>query len=214
MTLWALRPGGAGTWTVANHNKRNTPGAPHELTEKAAAAEPAGYPGGRGLILTPMPVGGVPDLPFWPHAMAPGASAIPARLFRLGHRFRGDLRDRRGNPQPIGRRPLIEQSVPLRKKLFALAEAHLDDAEPEVRNLAPAAERILGTAVQRRKISFGNRRRNGEIATARFLTATQTCKRQQCHVPGYLTDAVRCHRRRAPARSLLPQRACPPELLH
>ena len=143
----------------------------------------------------------------------PGASAIPARLFRLGHRFRGDLRDRRGNPQPIGRRPLIEQSVPLRKKLFALAEAHLDDAEPEVRNLAPAAERILGTAVQRRKISFGNRRRNGEIATARFLTATQTCKRQQCHVPGYLTDAVRCHRRRAPARSLLPQRACPPELL-
>ena len=53
------------------------------------------------------------------------ALAIVARLFRLWHRFRGDLRDRRGNPQPIDRRQLIQKSIPLQKKLFALAEAHL-----------------------------------------------------------------------------------------
>ena len=157
------------------------------------------------------------------------ALGIVARLFRLWYRFRGDWRDRRGNPQPIDRRQLIQKSIPLQKKLFALAEAHLDDADDEVRNLATAmfvhferlvtfleeegveptnnvVERILRTAVQWRKISFGNRSRNGEIATARLLTVTQTCKRQQRHVLGYLTNAVRCYRRQAAAPSLLPQR--------
>jgi transposase len=157
------------------------------------------------------------------------ALAIVARLFRLWYRFRGDLRDRRGNPQPIDRQQLIAKSIPLQKRLFTLAGRHLDDTDREVRNLATAlfihfhrlftfleeegveptnnvAERTLRTAVQWRKISFGNRSRNGEIATARLLTVTQTCKRQQRHVLGYLTDAVRCHRRRIASPSLLPQR--------
>src|ERR1017187_5940031 len=42
------------------------------------------------------------------------ALAIVARLFRLWYRFRGDLRDRRGNPQPLDRRQLLEKSA-LRK---------------------------------------------------------------------------------------------------
>jgi len=157
------------------------------------------------------------------------ALALVARLFRLWHRFRGDVRDRRGNPQPIDRRQLILKSIPLQEKLFALAEAHLDDADSEVRNLATAlfihcerlftfleyegveptnnvVERALRTAVQWRKISFGNRSRNGELATARLLTVTQTCKKQQRHVLAYLTDAVRCYRRQVAASSLLPQR--------
>jgi transposase len=157
------------------------------------------------------------------------ALAIVARLFRLWYRFRGDLRDRRGNPQPIDRQQLLEKSIPLQKKLFALAEAHLDDADREVRNMATAlfihfhrlftfpehegveptnnvVERILRTAVQWRKISFGNRSRNGEIATARLLTVAQTCKSQQRHVLGYLTEAVRCHRRKTAAPCLLTQR--------
>ena len=156
------------------------------------------------------------------------ALAIVARLFRLWYRFRGNVRDRRGNPQSLDRRQLIIKSIPLQKKLFALAEAHLDDGDREVRNLATAlfihferlftfleeegveptnniAERILRTAVQWRKISFGNRSGNGEIATARLLTVTQTCKRQQRHVLGYLTDAVRCHRRNTAAPPLLSQ---------
>jgi transposase len=155
------------------------------------------------------------------------ALAIVARRFRLWYRFRGDLRDRRGNPHPLDRRQLLFKSIPLQKKLPALAEAHRDDAEREVRNLATAlfihserlftfleeegveptnnvAERVLRTAVQWRKISFGNRSRQGEIATARLLTVTQTCNRQQRHVLGYLTDAVRCHRCHAAAPSLLP----------
>ena len=66
------------------------------------------------------------------------------------------------------------------------------------------AERMLRMAVQWRKISFGNRSRNGEIATSRLLTVAQTCRLQQRHVLGYLTDAVRCHRCQAPVPSLLP----------
>src|SRR5436309_1342915 len=66
------------------------------------------------------------------------ALAVVARLFRLWYRFRGDLRDRRGNPQPINRRQLLRKSIPLQKKLFALAETHLDHANKEVRNLATA----------------------------------------------------------------------------
>src|SRR5207253_182673 len=61
-----------------------------------------------------------------------------AKQFRLWYRFRGDLRDRRGNPQPINRRQLLRKSMPLQKKLFALAETHLDHANKEVRNLATA----------------------------------------------------------------------------
>jgi transposase len=125
--------------------------------------------------------------------------AIVARVFRLWYRFRGDLRDRRGNPQPLDRQQLYLKSIPLQKKLLALAVAHLEDTDREVRNMAialllhferlftfleeegveptnNAAEQVLRTAVQWRKISFGNRSRNGEIATARLLTVVQTGK--------------------------------------
>jgi transposase len=155
------------------------------------------------------------------------ALAIVARLFRLWYRFRGDLRDRRGNPQPLNRQQLYLKSIPLQKKLLALAEAHLDDGDREVRNMATAlfthferlftfleeegveptnniSERMLRMAVQWRKICFGNRSRSGELAVSRLLTVAQTCRLQQRHVLGYLTDAVRCHRRQAPAPSLLP----------
>ncbi len=66
------------------------------------------------------------------------ALAIVARLFRLWYRFRGDLRDRRGNPQLLDQRQLLQKSISLQKKLLALAEAHLDHADREVRNLATA----------------------------------------------------------------------------
>src|SRR5947208_119528 len=150
-------------------------------------------------------------------------------VVETGWRSNGDLRDRRGNPQPINRRQLLRKAMPLQKKLFALAETHWDHANKEVRNLATAlyvhcerlftflevkgveptnngAERALRTAVQWRKICFGNRSRSGEIATARLLTVTQTCKRQQRHVLGYLTEAVRCLRRQIAAPSLLRRR--------
>src|SRR5436309_12960691 len=64
------------------------------------------------------------------------ALAVVARLFRLWYRFRGDLRDRRGNPQPINRRQLLRKSIPSPKKLFALAETHLDHPTTDMRTPA------------------------------------------------------------------------------
>ena len=66
-----------------------------------------------------------------------------------------------------------------------------------------AAERALRTAVQWRKIMFGNRSSNGELAVARLLTVTRTCQLQQLNALVYLTAAIRCHRRRQTVASLL-----------
>ena len=44
-----------------------------------------------------------------------------------------------------------------------------------------------------------------ETVTHKFQPLrAQTCKRMKRHVLGYLTEAVRCHRRQAPVPSLLP----------
>jgi hypothetical protein len=52
--------------------------------------------------------------------------------------------------------------------------------------------------------TYGNRSAKGEIALARLITVTQTCKLQQRPLLGYLLTAVHCHRRRQPAPSLRP----------
>jgi len=52
------------------------------------------------------------------------------------------------------------------------------------------AERALRTAVQWRKIMFGNRSAEGELAVARLLTVTRTCQLQQLNVLAYLTAAI------------------------
>jgi len=59
--------------------------------------------------------------------------------------------------------------------------------------------------VQWRKIAFGNRRAQGEVATARLLPVSQTCRMQGRNPLGYLTEAIICYRRRQPPPSLLPQ---------
>ena len=115
----------------------------------------------------------------------------------------------------------------LEKKLFSLAEHHLDSPESEVQNLACAlfenfehlftfiyhegveptnnwAERALRIAVQWCKVMFGNRSEQGELTVARLLTVSQTCLRQKRSSLDYLADAIRCHRRKEPAPSLLP----------
>lgn len=149
------------------------------------------------------------------------ALALHARLFRLWHRFRaGD----------INRGQLIQKSIPLEKNFFALAESHLDSEDTEVYSLAKlffnhterlfafirypgveptnnVAERTIRTAVQWRKISFGNRSQAGEIATARLLTVAATCRMQNRNVLEFLTETVRAHRAGRPAPSLLPHQA-------
>jgi transposase len=157
------------------------------------------------------------------------ALALQRRLFRLWHRFRGDPHTRGG---PITREQLIAKALPVEKAFFALGERDVNAAAPDVSNLARAlfvhhqhfftfvhedgveptnngAERALRTAVQWRKIMFGNRSDNGERAVERLLTVTRTCQLQQLNALAYLTAAIRCHRRRQAVASLLPQRPTP-----
>jgi transposase len=147
------------------------------------------------------------------------ALALYARLFRLWRKFQGSL---------INRDQLILRSIPLQKRWFALAAHHLDSDDKEVRNMATAlfqhcgrlftfiehpgveptnncVEQALRIAVQLRKIIFGNRSAKGEVATARLLTVTQTCRMQGRNALGYLTEAIVCYRRHQPAPSLLTQ---------
>jgi transposase len=151
------------------------------------------------------------------------ALALDRRLFRLWHRFRGDPGVRGA---PLTRAALITKVLPIEKRLFALAERHLNAANADVRNLARAffvhnehfftfvhedgvaptnnaAERALRTAVQWRKIMFGTRSARGERAVERLLTVVRTCQLQQLNALGYLTAAIAAHRRRRPVTSLL-----------
>jgi transposase len=147
------------------------------------------------------------------------ALAEHARLFRLWHKFRSGQ---------IDRDQLLLRSIRIQKRIFALAERHLDTPHREVRNLATAlfehnqrlftfleqegveptnnsAERALRTAVQWRKICFGNRSAQGELATARLLTVAETCDLQRINILAYLSAAIASHRRRQQATSLLPR---------
>ena len=146
------------------------------------------------------------------------ALAQYASLFRLWWKFRSGLIDR---PQ------LLDRCKRIKSKFRSLAVSYWDSCDRETANLANAfgahhqrlftfleepgveptnnaAERALRTAVQWRKISFGNRSSQGEIAVGRLLTVVQTCRMQQRHVLGYLTSAVDRHRKRTPVPNLLP----------
>jgi transposase len=148
------------------------------------------------------------------------ALAEHARLFRLWHKFRSGQ---------IDRNQLVPRSIPVEKRIFILAERHLDSSHREVRNLATAlfehnerlftflehegveptnnsAERALRTGVQWRKICFGNRSAKGELATARLLTVAETCDLQRLNILAYLSAAIACHRSRKQITSLLPNR--------
>ena len=145
-------------------------------------------------------------------------------MFALWYRFRGEGGS---GERLLSRKELIEQSIPLQKKICVLAKRYLDSDDGEVRNLAQAfyehwdklftflthegveptnnfAERILRLFVLIRKITYGNRSATGEIALARLLTVTQTCKLQQRPPLLYLLTAVYNHRRGIPVPSLLP----------
>jgi hypothetical protein len=57
--------------------------------------------------------------------------------------------------------------------------------------------------VQWRKVSFGSRSAQGEIAVARLLTATRTCRMQNREPLDYLGNAIRSHRKAQAVPSLL-----------
>ena len=145
------------------------------------------------------------------------ALAQHARLFRLWHKFRGGQ---------IDRCQLLLRSIPIQKRIGALAEQPLDSPHREVRNLARAlfehndrlftflehegveptnnsVERALRTGVQWRKVCFGNRSAQGELATSRLLTVSETCDLQRLNILAYLSAAIACHRSHRPIPSLL-----------
>ena len=147
------------------------------------------------------------------------ALAEHAKLFRLWHKFRGGRMDRR---------QLLLRSIPIQQRIFALAERNLNSRHREVGNLAGAlfdhaerlfgfleydgveptnnsAERALRTGVQWRKICFGNRSANGELATARLLTISETCDLQNLNILAYLSNALVRYRSRQLPVSLLPR---------
>ncbi len=157
------------------------------------------------------------------------ALAWPRRRFRLWHRDRGDPLARGG---PITRDPWIANARPVEKAFLALAARAVNLTDTDASHLARAlcdhhphvltfgheagveptnnlAERALRHAVPWRKTSVGNRREDGERAVARLLTITRTCQLQQRNVLAYLTAAIRSHRHRQAAASLLPQRSTP-----
>ena len=152
------------------------------------------------------------------------ALSCQRRLFRLWRRFQKEI-SVRGSP-PLSREQLMRKSIPIQKQLFALAEHYMDSRDRDVRNLARAlfehhekfftflehagveptnntSERALRPAVQWRKITFGNRSREGEIAVARLLTVHTTCQIHQRNALLYLTEAIQCHRAHKPVPSLL-----------
>ena len=127
---------------------------------------------------------------------------------------------------PLTRHELIAKALPIEKKFFALAERYVNAADTDVGNVARAlfiqhqhfftfvhedgveptnnvAERALRTAVQWRKIMFGNRSEDGERAVERLLTITRTCQLQQINALVYLTAAIAAHRRHQQIASLL-----------
>jgi hypothetical protein len=120
---------------------------------------------------------------------------------------------------------LIAKSIPLEKEFFAWADRYVDSHDKDARNLALAllkhfekffaflrnegveptnnsAERALRCAVQGRKVSFGSRSAQGEIAVARLLTVTRTCRIQNREPLDYLDSALRSHRKGQPVPSL------------
>ena len=147
------------------------------------------------------------------------ALAEHAKLFRLWHKFRDGR---------IDRSQLKLRSIPIEQRLFALGERHLDSSSRDVRNHAAVlfdhiprlflfielegvepsnngAERELRPLVQVRKVSFGNRSANGELATSCLFTVAETCRIQGRDVLAYLSDAITSHRRRQQPASLLPR---------
>lgn len=146
------------------------------------------------------------------------------RMFGLWYQFRGEAGC---GERLLTRTELIQQSVPIQRKICRLAKKYLDSGDRDVRNLARAfyvhwdklftfieqegveptnnvSERAMRLFVLIRKITYGNRSAKGEIALARLLTVTQTCKLQQRPLLSYLLTAVHCHRRRQAAPSLRP----------
>jgi len=124
-------------------------------------------------------------------------SGLQAEMDLIRHDFRAFLE--RGTEVPSWK--VRGFSADLRKLESALwTFASVEGVEPTNN----AAERALRPAVLWRKGCFGADSDDGNQFVARILTIAATCRQQQRHLLGYITDAVVAHRVGQPAPALLP----------
>jgi transposase len=139
------------------------------------------------------------------------------RLFALWHAFQGS---------DMETQTLIQKSVPLRSRMSRCLQLHCTNSDFDVAKMAKsllkhwhglltfleyrgidptnnAAERALRPAVQWRKICFGNQSAEGDLLTARLLTAERSCIRQGRNAFRFLVDSVNAYRSNLPGPSLL-----------
>ncbi len=126
----------------------------------------------------------------------------------------------------ISRDELIQQTKPVRTAIEKHLKTYKDSEERCVRSLARKllkridhlftfifyegveptnniSERGFRTAVQWRKICFGNRSDNGSVLTSRLLTATRTCWFQKRNPLEFLVETITAFRSGMPTPSLL-----------
>jgi transposase len=126
----------------------------------------------------------------------------------------------------LERKALVLQSVPIRARMHKCLQQYVQSSDYDVRKASKSllrhwedlftflevegveptnnsAERALRPAVQWRKICFGNQSEDGELLTARLLTATRTCAMQKRNSFHFLVQSVTAYRNCLPAPPLI-----------
>ncbi len=139
------------------------------------------------------------------------------RMFALWHAYK------RGH---LDRKTLVQKSVPIRARMHKCLQHYVQSSDCDVSKAAKSllkhwdglftfleykgveptnnsAERGVRPAVQWRKICFGNQSENGELLTARLLTAERTCILQGKNPFQFLVQSVIAYRNGLPAPSML-----------
>jgi len=139
------------------------------------------------------------------------------RMFALWHAFK------RGH---LDRKTLVLKSVPIRARMHKCLQQYVHSSDYDVRKSAKSllkhwhglftfleyqgveptnnsAERGVRPAVQWRKICFGNQSEEGELLTARLLTAERTCILQERNPFQFLVQSVIAYRTGLPAPPLV-----------
>ena len=139
------------------------------------------------------------------------------RMFALWHAFKDGHLDRQ---------TLVRKSVPIRSRISRCLQMYCTSSDFDVAKTAKsllkhwhglftflehegveptdnAAERGIRPAVQWRKICFGNQSEEGELLTARLLTAERSCIRQGRNAFHFLVDSINAYRTSLPGPSLL-----------
>jgi transposase len=139
------------------------------------------------------------------------------RMFALWHAFKRGHSDRK---------TLVRKSVPIRARMNKCLQQYAQSPDYDVSKASKSllkhwnglftfleydgveptnnsAERGVRPAVQWRKICFGNQSEEGELLTARLLTAERTCILQERNPFQFLVESVIAHRNGLPAPSLV-----------